>query len=110
MLRELAATAALSPLVGAEIHPGPETFARDALAAHLYRHPDNYWHPVGTCRMGVAGDPGAVVDERARVHGIEGLRVADASIMPRIPRATTAMPSVVMGEKVAAMLLEEATA
>lgn len=110
MLRELAATAALSPLVGAEIHPGPETFARDALAAHLYRHPDNYWHPVGTCRMGVAGDPGAVVDERARVHGIEGLRVADASIMPRIPRATTAMPSVVMGEKVAAMLLEEASA
>ena len=108
ILRELAATAALSSLVGREIHPGPETFTREALAAHLYRHPDNYWHPVGTCRMGVAGDPLAVVDARGSVHGIDGLRVADCSIMPRIPRATTAMPAIVVGEKVARMLLEDA--
>ncbi len=109
ILRELAATSALSPLVGAEIHPGPDTFTREALAAHLYAHPDNYWHPVGTCRMGVADDPLAVVDARARVHGIEGLRVADCSIMPRVPRATTAMPAIVVGEKVARMLLEDAS-
>jgi choline dehydrogenase len=109
ILRELAATSALAPLVGAEIHPGPETFSREALRAHLYRHPDNYWHPVGTCRMGVDGDPLAVVDARARVHGIAGLRVADCSIMPRIPRATTAMPAIVVGEKVARMLLEDAS-
>ena len=108
ILRELAATSALSSLVGREIHPGPETFTREALAAHLYRHPDNYWHPVGTCRMGVAGDPLAVVDARGSVHGIDGLRVADCSIMPRIPRATTAMPAIVVGEKVARMLLEDA--
>ncbi|MFG6477256.1 GMC family oxidoreductase [Microbacterium sp. P06] len=109
ILRELAASPAMAGLVGAEIHPGPSTFTRQALTAHLYRHPDNYWHPVGSCRMGVAGDPLAVVDARARVHGIEGLRVADASIMPRIPRATTAMPTIVVGENVARMMLEEAT-
>jgi choline dehydrogenase len=108
ILRELAASPALAPLVGSEIHPGPDTFTRDALAAHLYANPDNYWHPVGTCKMGTPDDPLAVVDERARVYGIEGLRIADASIMPRIPRATTAMPAVVMGEKVAQMLREDA--
>ncbi|WP_116951385.1 GMC family oxidoreductase [Jiangella endophytica] len=107
ILRELAAHPRLAPLAGTEIHPGPDTFDRDALVAHLYRHPDNYWHPVGTCRMGTGDDALAVVDERARVHGIDGLRVADCSIMPRIPRATTAMPAVVMGEKVARLLLEE---
>ncbi|GAA1688012.1 GMC family oxidoreductase [Microbacterium sediminicola] len=107
ILRELAATPELASLVGAEIHPGPDTLVPEALRAHLYRNPDNYWHPVGTCRLGTADDPMAVVDARAQVHGIEGLRIADASIMPQIPRATTAMPSVVMGEKVAQMLCEE---
>ncbi|WP_159500747.1 GMC family oxidoreductase [Microbacterium sp. 18062] len=110
ILRELAASPALAPLVGTELHPGPDTFGREELAAHLYANPDNYWHPVGTCRMGVAADPLAVVDARAQVLGVEGLRVADCSIMPTIPRATTAMPAIVMGEKVAAMLLEEASA
>ncbi|MBB2975354.1 choline dehydrogenase [Microbacterium endophyticum] len=108
ILRELAASPALAPLVGPEIHPGPESFSREALVAHIYRHPDNYWHPVGTCAMGVASDRSAVVDARARVHGIEGLRVADCSIMPQIPRATTAMPAIVVGERVAGFLLEEA--
>jgi choline dehydrogenase len=108
ILRELAATPELAALVGRELHPGPDTFSREALAAHLYAHPDNYWHPVGTCRMGMEDDPLAVVDERARVRGVAGLRIADASIMPTIPRATTAMPTVVVGEKVASMLLEEA--
>lgn len=108
ILRTLARAPEIAPLVGAEIHPGPETFGRAELLAHLYRHPDNYWHPVGTCRMGPADDAMAVVDARARVHGVSGLRVADASIMPRIPRATTAMPTVVIGERVARMLLEDA--
>ncbi|KZE42354.1 GMC family oxidoreductase [Microbacterium sp. T32] len=108
ILRDLAATPALAPLVGREIHPGPDTFTREALATHLYAHPDNYWHPVGTCRMGVDGDPLAVVDARGRVHGVEGLRVADCAIMPRVPRATTAMPAVVVGENIARMLIEDA--
>ncbi len=108
ILRDLAATPALAPLVGREIHPGPDTFTREALAAHLYANPDNYWHPVGTCRMGVEGDPLAVVDARGRVHGVEGLRVADCAIMPRVPRATTAMPAIVVGENIARMLIEDA--
>lgn len=108
ILRALGADPALAPLVGRELHPGPDTVAPDALRAHLYAHPDNYWHPVGTCRMGRETDPMAVVDARAQVLGIAGLRVADASIMPTIPRATTAMPTIVVGEKVARLLLEEA--
>ncbi|WP_374976685.1 GMC family oxidoreductase [Microbacterium trichothecenolyticum] len=107
ILRALARAPELAPLVGAEIHPGPQTFRREELLAHLYRHPDNYWHPVGTCRMGVADDPWAVVDARGRVLGVDGLRVADASIMPRTPRATTAMPTVVVGERIARMILED---
>lgn len=107
ILRELAATSELARLVGRELHPGPETFTRDALAAHLYAHPDNYWHPVGTCRMGADGDTLAVTDARARVRGIDGLRVADCSIIPTIPRATTAMPAVVIGERVAQLILED---
>jgi choline dehydrogenase len=58
--------------------------------------------------MGVADDRLAVVDPRSRVHGIDGLRIADCSIMPNVPRATTAMPAIVMGEKVARMLIEDA--
>ena len=108
ILRQLAASSSLAARVGREIHPGPETLDPVALRAHLYAHPDNYWHPVGTCRMGLADDHLAVVDARARVHGIKRLRIADCSIMPTVPRATTAMPAIVMGEKVARMLIEDA--
>lgn len=108
ILRQLAASSALAARVGREIHPGPGTLDPLALRAHIYAHPDNYWHPVGTCRMGVVDDRLAVVDARSRVHGIEGLRIADCSIMPTVPRATTAMPAIVMGEKVARMLIEDA--
>lgn len=68
-----------------------------------HRH---YWHPVGSCRMGPAGDPLAVVDHTGRVHGLEGLRVADASIFPDVPRGTTALPATVVGERVAAFIQE----
>lgn len=106
MLREIAGTARVAKLVGTEIYPGPAVGDLDALAAHVVANPDNYWHPVGTCKMGPASDPTAVVDNQGRVHGIDGLRVADASIMPKVPRATTAMPTVVIGERIARFLLE----
>ena len=105
-LREIAAVPRMAELVGAEIHPGPGTASFEDLVAHVTANPDNYWHPVGTCKMGPESDPMAVVDHRGRVHGVDGLFVADASIMPRIPRATTAMPTVVIGERVARFLLE----
>jgi choline dehydrogenase len=103
-LRAIAATPEMAAPAGPEIHPGPGITGRVELIAHVRANPDNYWHPVGTCKMGRG--PDAVVDSRARVHGVEGLLVADCSIMPRIPRATTAMPAVVIGERVASFLLE----
>jgi len=70
----------------------------DAFVRHFVVH---YVHPVGTARMGSARDPDAVVDQHGRVHGLAGLRVADASIMPTIPRANTHLTCVMIGERVA---------
>jgi len=106
-LRAMAAAPCLSELVGAEIYPGPDVSGLDGLIAHVTANPDNYWHPVGTCKMGPADDTSAVVDHRGRVHGVAGLWVADCSIMPKVPRATTAMPAVVIGERIARFLLED---
>jgi choline dehydrogenase len=65
----------------------------------------SYWHPTGTCKMG--SDENSVVDEKLRVHGIERLRVADASIMPQITSGNTHAPTLMIGEKLAADLLSE---
>tara|TARA_Y100001968_G_C19422756_1_gene752684 strand:- start:1765 stop:2430 length:666 start_codon:yes stop_codon:yes gene_type:complete len=66
-----------------------------------------HWHASCTCRMGAADDPGAVTDSSARVYGVEGLRICDASIMPRVPRANTNFPTMMMAEKVANTILAE---
>ena len=65
-----------------------------------------FFHPVGTCRMGTAADPQAVVDPQGRVHGVGGLRVADASVMPSIVRATTNLTAIMIGEKMAQSILD----
>ena len=66
-----------------------------------------HWHASCTCRMGTADDPGAVTDPSARVYGVEGLRIADASIMPAVPCANTNIPTIMIGEKVSATILAE---
>ena len=73
----------------------------DPLRQFLYERVSHLVHPVGTCRMGPASDALAVVDATGRVHGLEGLRVADASIMPNIPRANTNLTAIMIGERVA---------
>ena len=76
----------------------------ELLNAHLKQSVSGVFHPVGTCRMGRLEDPGAVVDHAGRVHGTQGLRVVDASIMPVIPRAGTFLPTVMIAEKIAAAI------
>ena len=68
----------------------------------------HYYHPVGTCAMGPATDALAVTDARGKVHGLENVFVADCSIIPVIPRANTNIPAVVIGERIAGWLLDQA--
>jgi 5-(hydroxymethyl)furfural/furfural oxidase len=77
----------------------------DALADHIRENVAGTFHPVGTCRMGAADDRGAVTDPTGRVHGIEGLRVIDASIMPTVPRGNTNIPTIMVAEKLSDAML-----
>jgi choline dehydrogenase len=78
-------------------------FRRDEKVAFVRRACSSYFHPVGTCAMGSGRE--AVVDAELRVHGIEGLRIADASVMPTIPSANTNAPTVMIGEFASQLLL-----
>ncbi|CAH1667530.1 Alcohol dehydrogenase (acceptor) [Hyphomicrobiales bacterium] len=103
-LRRLAAAPTLASLIEAEIRPGPESADEDAHLSDIRRNAYSVFHPCGTCRMGP--DPrDAVVDARLRVHGLEGLRIADASIFPTIPSGNINAPSMMVGERAAALML-----
>jgi choline dehydrogenase len=107
-LREIGASASMRGVLGAETTPGLAGVTSEAeITDYLHHHIDNYWHPVGTCRMGPDTDPAAVVDHRGNVHGLSGCVVADCSLMPSVPRATTAMPAVVIGERIAEIVLAD---
>ncbi|HEX5808392.1 MAG TPA: GMC family oxidoreductase [Anaerolineales bacterium] len=102
LVREYACQPPLANWIGEEISPTanyrtPEDVRRDNL---------HYYHPVGTCKMGPESDPAAVVDARGKVHGVDNLYVADASIMPVVPRANTNIPALVVGERIAAWLTQ----
>jgi choline dehydrogenase len=100
--RELVQQPALAAFTGKEIFPGARVKSDADLEAWLRETCHSSYHPCGTCKMGV--DPMAVVDPECRVHGIEGLRVADASVMPVIPSANLNCPSMMIGEKAADMI------
>ena len=100
--REIAAQYPLEPFCGAEIAPGPGVPDRnDAIDAWVRQHAESAYHPSCTCAMGPADDPRAVTDGEGRVHGVEGLRVVDASIMPRIVNGNLNAPTIMMAEKIA---------
>jgi choline dehydrogenase len=99
LARELAAAAAFDPWRGPEALPG-EAVQSDAELEDFVRHAaGTYYHPVGTCRMGVG--PNAVVDPSLQVRGVSGLRVADASVMPSIVSANTNTAAMIIGERAA---------
>ncbi|MCP5152631.1 MAG: GMC family oxidoreductase N-terminal domain-containing protein [Ectothiorhodospiraceae bacterium] len=101
--RELMDAPAMAGLRGAELAPGPEVSTDDEILDWIKETAETTYHPVGTCKMGA--DPMAVVDDQLRVHGIERLRVADASIMPTLTSGNTNAPSIMIGEKAARMIL-----
>ena len=106
MARKIAEQPALKPLIVEEVQPGPATTSDEALIEDIRNRGVSNLHPVGTCRMGTG--PDAVVDPRLRVRGLKGLRVADASIMPQVVGGNTNAPSIMIGEKCAAMTLDDA--
>lgn len=95
---------AYEPLRADEILPGPAMKSDADLATFVRRDSDTIYHGAGTCKMGPAGDAMAVVDPSLRVRGVEGLRVADASIMPEVVNATTHAATVMIGEKAALLI------
>jgi len=103
--RKLAATAPLSEYVAAEMLPGPSCVGDAGLLAFARQHGATIFHPAGTCRMG--SDQDAVVDPRLRLRGIDGLWVADCSIMPRLISGNTNVPAIMIGEKASDMILED---
>ena len=104
--RRIAAQPAFDPYRGQEFLPGAHVTAEDALVDYIRDFATTIYHPAGSCKMG--SDKLAVLDERLRVKGVDGLRVADASIMPHIINANTNAPCSMIGEKAAAMILEDA--
>jgi choline dehydrogenase len=106
--RKIAEQPALKPFVVEEVIPGEACQSDDQIREEIRLRGVSNLHPVGTCRMG--RDVDCVVDPRLRVLGLKGLRVADASIMPQVPGGNTNAPSIMIGEKCAAMILEDAMA
>jgi choline dehydrogenase-like flavoprotein len=103
--RRIIGMPALARYAGCELSPGPALHSDDQLEAFVRANAATTYHPVGTCKMGPRIDGMAVVDAQLRVHGIDGLRVADASIMPDIIGGNTSAPSMMIGERAAAFIL-----
>jgi choline dehydrogenase len=104
--RRIMTAPAMQRIATSEIAPGAKVQTDDELLDWVKQNAETTYHPVGTCKMG--SDPMAVVDDQLRVHGMEGLRVADASIMPTLTSGNTNAPSIMIGEKASRMVLAAA--
>lgn len=102
LARKLHAQSAFDAFRGEELDPGPACQTDDEIDDYASRFKSSHYHPVGTCKMGT--DPLAVVDPQLRLHGLQGLRVIDASIMPRLVGANTNAPTIMIAEKAADMI------
>ena len=100
LTREIARQPQLAELIGPEL----DETASMVTAEDLRRNSLHYFHPVGTCKMGPASDPASVVDATGKIHGVEGLHVVDASIMPTVPRANTNLPTLMLAERIVSAL------
>lgn len=104
LLREVLAQKALDPYRGEELFPGPEVRGGEEIDSWVRQAVETCYHPVGTCKMGIASDRLAVVDDELRVHGLSGLRVVDASIMPSIVSGNTNAPTIMIAERAADLI------
>ena len=104
LTREILAQKSMAPFAGEELFPGIDVQSDDAIDAWVRRAIETCYHPVGTCKMGAATETQAVVDDQLKVHGIDGLRVVDASIMPRIVSGNTNAPTIMIAEKASDMI------
>lgn len=107
--REIMAAPAIASLISSEHEPGIECQSDEELLEYARNRATTIYHPIGTCKMGTKDDPTAVVDERLKVYGIEGLRVVDCSIMPNIVSGNTNAPVIMIAEKAADMIKEDST-
>jgi choline dehydrogenase-like flavoprotein len=106
--RRIFAQPALAAMTGAEIEPGADVQSDAEIDAALRKIVNTAYHPTGTCKMGPDSDPMAVVDGRLRVRGVSGLRVVDASVMPEIISGNTSAPTMMIAQRAAAFILEDA--
>jgi choline dehydrogenase len=106
ILRNILAAPAMKPYIANEVYPGSDKTSDEDLLEFCRRTGSTVYHPTSTCRMG--NDPLAVVDQRLRVRGVEGLRVVDASIMPDLMSGNTNAPTIMIAEKASDMILEDA--
>jgi len=104
MLYEVVSQGPIAKFIAAPWDPESLDPTTDDIMAAIARKGQTIYHPVGTCSMGTV--EGSVVDPELKVHGVEGLRVADASIMPRVPRGNTNAPTIMVGEKCADLIKE----
>ncbi|MEM8615831.1 MAG: choline dehydrogenase [Pseudomonadota bacterium] len=102
--RDLASQPALAKYIEHEMEPGPELQTDDELLEYARETGGTIYHPVGTCKMAPEGDPMGVVDDQLRVRGVEGLRVIDASVMPRLVSGNTNAPTIAIAEKASDMI------